>query len=189
MSRRWPLLLGILAASAVLGYLLRDVVYQLVIVPIAYVFWLLYFYYSLLPQGLIWAVVLAVLLIAVLWNLLPELPRGSPRKGRRPQPEGDVEALVAWIMKSRRGNYFKWQLANRMGRIARRLAEVSGGRLPPANAAVEKYLDAGMNHSFVDFPTPHGLFAQATETPLDIDPKSVADYLDSLMEERSGRRG
>lgn len=189
MSSRWPLLLGILVLSAVLGYLLRDLVYQLVVVPIAYLLWLLYYYYSLLPQWLTWTVILAILLIAVLWYLLPDAPRVSRRQERRRQPEGEVEALVTWIMKARRGNYFKWQLANRMGRIARRLNELSGGRLPRADAAVEKYLDAGMNHSFVDFPTPRGLLARATHTPLDTDPKQVADYLESLMEKSSGRRG
>ena len=189
MSRRWPLLLGILVFSALLGYFLRDVVYQLVVVPIAYLLWLLYYYYSLLPQGLIWTVMLAILLVAALWNLLPDAPRGGRKPERRRQPEGEVEALVTWLEKARRGNYFKWQLANRMGRVARRLGELAGGRLPPADPAVEKYLDAGMNHSFVDFPTPRGLLPRATQTPLDLDPKSVADYLESLMEKRSDRRG
>ncbi len=192
MSRlRWPLLLGILVVSAVLGYALRDLVYQLVVVPIAYLLWLLYFYYSAIPQWAIWILLVSVLLIAVLWSLVPEAPRRRRGPRVRTRAQGDVEALAVWIRKSRRGNYFKWQLANRIGRIARRIGDLSGsrGRPPSADEAVERYLDAGLNYSFVDFPTARGRFTRAPQTPLDVDPQRVADYLETLMEKSSGRSG
>lgn len=192
MSRlRWPLLLAIVILSALLGYFLRDVVYQVVIMPFAYVLWILSFYYSAIPQWVVWTVLLVILFLSVIWNLIPD-ERPSSRKLRViHRPEGEVEALAVWIRKSRRGNYFKWQLANRMGRVARRLDELAGSRGLPAceDARVEKYLDAGLNYSFVDFPTRRGWFEPAPQTPLDIDPRTVADYLESLMEKTSGRRG
>ncbi|MGE5248690.1 MAG: hypothetical protein ACM3QS_00615 [Bacteroidota bacterium] len=184
---RWPLLLAMVLASAVLGYLLRDVIYQLVIVPLAYAGWLLYFYYSAIPQWIIWTLLLAALLIAVLWSLVPDAPVRGRRQAPRPEPEGEVEKLVAWMIKSREGNYFKWQLANRMGRVVRQLNELSGGRVPSADEAVEQYLDAGLNYSFVDFPTPRNLFARRVKTPLDLEPKRAVDYLESLMEKSSDR--
>jgi hypothetical protein len=191
MSRpRSSLLLGIIFVSALLGYFLRDVVYQLVVVPLAYLLWLLNFYYSAIPQWVLWTILLAVLFLMVLWSLLPEA-RGSARKEFvRRQPEGQVEALAVWITKSRQGNYFKWQLANRLGRIARRLNDIAGprGRLPSEEEAVEKYIDAGLNYSFVDFPSPRKLFERAPHTPLDLDPGRVADYLESQMENTSDRR-
>ncbi len=188
MSRlRWPLVLAMLVASAVLGYLLRDVIYQVVIVPLAYAGWLIYFYYSAIPQWIIWTVLLAVLLIAVLWSLMPEARVRGRREAPRPEPEGEVEALIVWMMKARGGNYFKWQLANRMGRIVRRSSELSGARLPSPDEDVEKYLDAGTNYSFVDFPTPRGLFAHPSKTPLDLDLRRAVDYVESLMEKSSGR--
>ena len=190
MSRmRWPLVVGIVVTSAVLGYFLRDLIYQLVIVPLAYLFWILYFYYSAIPQWVIWAVLLALLLVAAVWTLLPDAPVRGRKLIERAEPEGQVEALVIWMMKARRGNYFKWQLANRMGRVVRRLSELSGRQRPSGDEAVEKYLDAGLNYSFVDFPTPQGPFSRPAKTPLDADPKRVADYLESLMEESSGRSG
>jgi hypothetical protein len=188
---RWPFLLAIVILSALLGYFLRDVVYQVVIVPLAYLLWVVSFYYSAIPQWVVWTVLLVFLFLSVAWNLIPD-ERPSNRKVRLiHRPEGEVEALAVWIRKSRRGNYFKWQLANRMGRVARRLDELAGSRGLPAceDPRVEKYLDAGLNYSFVDFPTPRGWFERASQTPLDIDPRTAADYLESLMEKTSGRRG
>ena len=187
--QRWSLVAGIGITSAVLGYILRDVIYQVVIVPLAYLLWILYFYYSAIPQWALWTVLLAVLVIAVVWNLLPDAPARSPRPIMRREPEGEVEALVVWLMKARRGNYFKWQLANRMGRIVRRMGEFSGGRVSAGDEAVEKYLDAGTNYSFVDFPTPTGYITRPPQTPLDVDPRRVVDYLESLMEHSSDRSG
>ena len=73
---------------------------------------------------------------------------------------GEVETLAGWIARARRGNYFKWQLANRLGRVAQRLEELSGG---PAGDlavpnAVQAYLSAGIGRSFVDFPNSHRPF-------------------------------
>ena len=104
-----------------------------------------------------------------------------------------MEALAAWIRKSSKGNYFKWQLANRLGKIAHRLAETSGqeaGRatnMGPGNEGVEKYLDAGINYSFVDFPGPKNRFHHPPPTTLDLDPKEAVEYLESQLELRRGR--
>ena len=187
---RWPLIAGLLVASALLGYWLRDLIYQLVVVPIAYLLWLLNFYYSAIPQWILWSILLAALFVAVLWSLLPEGRSSSRRAPVRPRPEGEVEALAVWLGKAREGNYFKWQLANRMGHIARRLDEMAGsrGRLPAEDEAVEKYLDAGLNYSFVDFPSPRSPLERAARTPLDLDPGRAADYLESQMEKSSERR-
>ncbi len=191
MSRlRWLLLLGMGMLSALLAYFLRDVAYAVVIVPLAYVFFVAKYYYAAIPQLVLWSVLLALLFLAVLWNLIPDVQPVRRKDTERQRPEGQVEALALWIAKSRKGNYFKWQLANRLGRIARRLAEGSGGAtsLPSGGEAVDKYLDAGLNYSFVDFPSAHSRFERPPRTPLDLDPKAAADYLESQMENTSGRR-
>src|SRR5512143_4017670 len=127
MSRaRWPFLAGILVVSGLFGYLLRDVIYELIIVPLAYLLWVLNFYYSALPQWLVWVVVLTALFLAVLWNLVPDVRPSRRKELVRHRVQGEVEALTVWISKSKRGNYFKWQLANRLGRIARRLDQLAG---------------------------------------------------------------
>jgi energy-coupling factor transporter transmembrane protein EcfT len=190
ISRRaLALLAGMLVISLVLAFFLRDVVYATVIVPVAYLLWVGRYYYFAIPQLFLWVILLIIIFITVIWNFLPE-PRSSKRKPLKSRPAaGQVEALSEWILKSRKGNYFKWQLANRLGRISRRLAETSGDQLgsDPRNEAVDKYLDAGINYSFVDFPSPRNRFHRKEPTPLDLDPKEVVDYLESQMEQRRGR--
>ncbi|HEX8992631.1 MAG TPA: hypothetical protein VF784_13215 [Anaerolineales bacterium] len=186
-----PLLLVIGVSSLLLAFFLREAVYQLIVVPLAYVIWIVQFYYSAIPQWVLWASLLALLFLAVLWSLVPEAGPAARRAALHIPPEGQVEALADWIRKGRRGNYFKWRLANRLGRIARGLDESAGlgGRFPSADEAVERYLDAGLNYSFVDFPRPRNRFRAAPKTPLDVDPNQVADYLESQMEKTSDRRG
>ncbi len=186
---RWSALVGVVVISGLLAYFLRDVVYEVVIIPVAYFLWILKLYYELIPQWILWTLLVVFLFLLVLWSFLPEIQLPSRKGPRAAQPEGEVEALVVWIRKSRQGNYFKWQLANRLGRIARRLDEVSGprGRQPSSDEAVEKYLDAGLNYSFVDFPGPRSRFPRPPRTPLDLEPGKVADYLESQMEHDSGR--
>jgi hypothetical protein len=187
---RWPVLAGMAIGSLILAYLLRDFIYQLIIVPLAYLVWLLGLYYSLIPQWLLWSALLTVLLLVVLWNALPEVRPSKRKEPKRGEIKGEVEALAVWLMNARRGNYFKWQLANRFGRIARGLNDASGraGREPSADEAIEKYLDAGTNYSFVDFLGPRSRFVRSPRTPLDLDVRRVADYLESQMENTDGRR-
>jgi hypothetical protein len=186
---RWPFLVGILVVSGVFGYLLRDVIYQVVVVPIAYFLWVLNFYYSALPQWLVWVIVVSVLFLAMVWNLIPDVRPSNRKEIVHHRTQGEVEALAVWIGKAQQGNYFRWQLANRMGRIARRLDELagSGGRRSSPDADVEQYIDAGLNYSFVDFPTARNPLAPVRHTPLDLDPHKAADYLESQMENTSER--
>jgi hypothetical protein len=187
------LLGGMLAISLVLAFFLRDAVYASVIVPLAYLLWLGKYYYSAIPQLFLWAILLSVLFVTVLWNFLPAARVSQRKPVKRRSAEGEVETLAAWIRKSRKGNYFKWQLANRLGKIARRLAETSGqeaGRdtnMGAGNGGVEKYLDAGINYSFVDFPGPKNRFHHPPPTTLDLDPKEAVEYLESQLELRRGR--
>lgn len=186
---RWPFLVSILVISGLFGYLLRDVIYQTIIIPLAYLLWVLNFYYSALPQWLVWVIVLTLLFLATIWNLIPDVRPSRRAEMVRHRLQGEVEALTAWIAKSSQGNYFKWQLANRMGRIAHRLEELAGpgGRDPSADQDVERYLDAGLNYSFVDFPTVRNALARGRRTALDLDPRRAADYLESQMENTSER--
>lgn len=190
-SFSWLLLLVIGISSLLLASILREAVYRMVVVPLAYLIWILQFYYSAIPQWALWTTLIALLLLVVLWNLIPEVKPVVRRDPPRGPPEGQVEALALWIRKSRGGNYFKWQLANRLGRIARGLDESagSGGRFPAADEAVQRYLDAGLNYSFVDFPSPRNRFRSAPKTPLEVNLNQVADYLASQMEKTSDRRG
>jgi energy-coupling factor transporter transmembrane protein EcfT len=189
IRRRWLLLAGILVLSMVVAYFLRDVVYGTIILPLAYLWWLVKYYYSAIPQLFIWAVLLIVIFLTVVWNFLPEARSNQHTQPKRLAAEGQVEALAVWIRRSHKSNYFKWQVANRLGRIARRLAEFSGqpAGFYSGNKALDQYLDAGINYSFVDFPGPKDRFHRPPPTPLDLDPRETVDHLESQMELRRAR--
>ena len=116
-------------------------------------------------------------------NMTNWRPRGREQRVN-PQAQGQVESLAVWILRARESNYFKWQLANRLGRISRRLEELSEHRagVIARKEAVEQYLAAGLNHSFVEYPSPRNRFQRRTPTPLDLNPSEVVDHLESQME-------
>lgn len=187
---RWAPFAGILIASAVLGFVLRDVAYQWIIVPAAYIVWLAGLYYSAIPQSLIWALLALFLLLGTTWRLIPDPGKPRGRRNEGPRREGPVESLAVWIRRGRSSNYFKWQLANRLARLAHKIPE---GRVAwhdgrPNAESVRQYLSAGINQSFVDFPAARGPFQPRVTTPLDLDPREAVDYLESQMELSRDRR-
>ncbi len=59
-------------------------------------------------------------------------------------------------------------------------------RQPPE--AVQRYLQAGLGETFVDYPLPPFPFLRKHVTPFDHDVNEVVEFLESQMEERSGKR-
>ena len=191
MSRaRWLLYAGLAAASLLLAFVVRDLARDVLITPAAYLLWEARTVYLAVPQLVKWFVLVLLLCVTVLWQLVPEVKRSDRGRLRVYPAHGQVESLASWIARARRGNYFKWQLANRLGRMSQRLEELSGGKNggpAPANE-VQSYLSAGINSSFVDFPNPRHPFQHNPPTPLDLDPARVVDYLESQTEVSRGRR-
>ena len=177
----WILGAGIFAIGA--AYFLRDAIYQTVIIPLAYLLWLAKFYYSSVPQIILWGLLLVIMLMAIFTNALPEGNFSNRKPEKIHSSKGSVETLAGWIEKANRGTYFKWQIANRLGRINSGFRELSErrARFQSRNEAVEKYLDAGVNTSFVDYPN-----GKNNLTPLDLDPEEVVNYLESQMENHRG---
>jgi hypothetical protein len=181
---RWPLYAAIVAASLLLALVVRDVARDVLITPAAYLLWEARTIYLAVPQLVKWFVLVLAACVAVLWQLVPDATRTDRGREAIPPARGQVESLASWIGRARRGNYFKWQLANRLGRISQRLSRLSGGAggdpVPPAE--VGEYLEAGITRSFVDFPNPRYPFRHSPPTPLDLDPTRVVDYLESQTE-------
>lgn len=194
MTRRRLILLAVFLSALVLAFFLRDLVERLVILPLAYVWWLLGLYYSILPQHVLWILLVVVAVISAVTVLTPRfdnrklfLPPLKPSKGQ-------IEAMAEWLEKSGHGgNYYKWLVANRLGKSAREiLAQREGhptrkkfGRLagrdwnPPRK--IDDYLEIGLNGSFADYPRPRWFWETPKPTPLDTDPKQVIEYLENEM--------
>jgi len=196
MIRRAFIILGIIGVSLVLAFPLRDAVYQMIIVPAAYVFWILGLAYRAVPQVLWWAGVSVIVLVILLRGLMP-LPRVRKEKPvDADEIMGQVETLSSLLTKTERGNYTKWLVANRLGKIAYQILALretgkerflydplSGPDWAP-NADVQSYLVAGLHGSFTDFPQKRRFFLPSTQTILDHDLKEVVQYLESQVENK-----
>jgi hypothetical protein len=194
MNRRQLLLSGVFVLVIILAFLLRDVVERAIIVPLIYLWWLLRLYYSIFPQFFLWLLLVAIAGYSAVTALTPRFSNQGAFKPESKPVRGQIENLVDWLKKSQRGgSYYKWLVANRLGKTAREiLAQRHGqpinkkfGRLegidwnPPQK--VDDYLESGLNGSFADFPRPRWLWQTPKPTPLDVDPKQVIEYLEDEM--------
>ena len=200
MNRRsLPALIPAILLSMLLAYLLRDVIHRLVILPLAYLWWLGGIYYHVIPQVWLWILLVVGVLYMVVYNfvsgirLVPRVIR--PKKIRR----GPVADLALTLEKSRQGTYFKWVIAHRLGRLTRALlaqreahrdtkkfGPLQGRDWTPPQAVAD-YLEAGLNGSFADYPRARLPVGSRPPTPLDLPPDEVVRYLESQMETHRDR--
>lgn len=193
--RRWLAVTGVLIGAGLLAFPLRGAVNQLIVVPLAYLLYALQLLYLSLPQLIWWMVVVALVLIVLGGSLLIETK--LPRRSMAPEriERGRVESLAAAVRKSRRGTYFKWLVANALGRLAYQiLVQRDHGKprsvFAPLEAdgwdpspEVQAYLEKGLHGSFTDLPS-RGLInlAPTEKTELDHDLADVIGFLESKVE-------
>jgi len=192
MTRRLFVLFGIIGIAVVLAFPLRDTVYNAVIIPVAYVLWVLGLAYHSIGQSLWWIVVIVFVLVVILRSLLPEAKSLDPRLVRSKQVTGQVETLAVWMRRSERGKYFKWLVANRLGKIAYQILiqretgnrsvfdPLTGADWNP-NEGLQSYLETGLHGSFTDFPRVTKPFSRPSKTPLDHDVKETVEFLESQV--------
>lgn len=200
MRQRWLPMLGVIVIAALLAFPLRAVVNQVVLVPVAYLLFLLKLLYVSLDQAVWWIAAVFVVLLILGQSLLPDL---KPIKKLIPfakHERGNVESLALALDKSKKGTYFKWLIANRLGRLAYGfLLQREHGKprsvFAPlisegweATPEVQEYLEKGLHGSFADFPNSQwGNFGTPVKTPLDHDVADVVEFLESKANIRAER--
>jgi hypothetical protein len=200
--KRWaiPMIVGMVVVAAILALFLQDVIRRVVIAPLAYLWWGIKLYYSTIPQLFLWIILVVILSVVIITSLAEGISFDRKiREPLKPTP-GSVESLAGWIKKIGDGNYYKWRVANRLGRLARELVtrqasqgehpsrvklEGSGWNPPPK---VQRYLEAGLNESFVDYPRPSLAFLPQSATPFDMDVNEVVKFLESQVEASNERK-
>jgi hypothetical protein len=128
-------------------------------------------------------------------SLLPELEAGRKSIAYKKVERGSVEALSTALAKRDRGIYFKWLVANRLGKLAYQILTQHEQGQPrsvfaPLTAAgwdappeVQEYLEKGLRGSFAEFPSASWkTFAAPVKTPLDQDVRQVIEFLESKTE-------
>jgi len=193
--RRRLALLGVIVSAALLAFPLRGFVNQLIIVPLAYILWLLGLLYRSLDQGFWWVIVIVVILIVLGRSLLPEIRLAKKMIPLAKHERGNVESLAIAISRSNKGIYFKWLVANRLGRLAYQILLHREHGKPRSVFAplvgegwestkdVQQYLEKGLHGSFAEFPNTHwNYFAPSQKTPLDQNVAEVVTFLESRVE-------
>ena len=185
--------LGALIFAGVSAYFLRDAIGRYIVIPLTYFWWLLTLVYRTIPQFLTWSLLVAAVVLSALNILSSEVRFEIPRVGKVRPTAGPVEEMARWIHKTGHGNYYKWLVANRIGRLARELLAQRDGHSTPRPAGplmgrdwkpspeVESYLEVGVNGSFADYPLTR--WRKAQPTPLDLDPNLALDFLESELED------
>ena len=187
-------MVGIGVIALLLAFPLRDAVFRAVVVPLAYLFWILDLVYRAVSQVIWWAVVLLLVLFLLSRSLLPKFKVTERFRLKKKPVVGQVENLAIWLKKTERGTYFKWLIANRLGKIANQiLANRSTGKqrsffdpltdpdwMP--DSSVQSYLEAGLHGSFADYPQKGRLLSSRVRTPMDHDINEVVQYLESQVQ-------
>jgi len=186
-------LVGIVLIALLLAFPLRNAMYEMVIIPMAYVWWVLGLWYHSVHQSIWWIVALLLVLVVLSRSLRP-VGRLRERVRLKSRPiVGQVESLTVWIKRTERGIYFKWLIANRLGRIAHEiLSQRVGGKARSffdpltgpdwtPDASVQVYLESGLKGSFADYPQGRYPFSKPNPTPLDYDVDDVIKFLESQV--------
>jgi uncharacterized membrane protein len=187
-------LVGALVLALGLAFALQDAIRETLIVPLAYLWWVLGIYYSAFPQMILWICLVVVVLLMLFGSLGSEpMPKEHVEEETKPL-QGPIEALAISLEKAHKGIYVKWQIAHRLGKLARDLlvqrgdrdnAKVIGpliGRDWHPAGPVEEYLEVGLNGSFADYPNPPWPFGRPRPTPLDLEVSEAVDFLEAQME-------
>ena len=190
--RRRLVILGVLIIGALLAFPLRGLVNQLVVIPLAYLLWLLGLLYLSLHQAFWWVAVILVVLIILGRSLLPEIKFVKKHIPLTKHERGSVEELAVAMQKSNQGIYFKWLVANRLGRLAYQILLQREHGKPRSVFAplvgdgwestdeVQQYLEKGLHGSFAEFPNSHwNYFAPPEKTPLDQNVTEVVEFLET----------
>jgi len=198
MWRRWLPVAGVIAIAALLAFPLREAVNQLILVPIAYLLWLLKLFYLSMDQSIWWFVAVLVVLIILGRSLLPEFKPVRKLISFAKYERGNVETLAVALRKSNKGIYFKWLIANRLGRLAYGILLQSEHGKPrsvfapltgegwEATPEVQGYLEKGLHGTFADFPNSQWTyFIPPEKTPLDHDVVEVVEFLEAKVESSS----
>ena len=192
---RRSLILGAMAViAAILAFPMRETIYNAVVIPAAYIGWQLGLMYRSLPQLAWWWLIVALIFILLVYSAMPPL-RPARREEPKPKPRhGQVEDFAIWLGRTKRGVYFKWLVANRLGKLAYQILlhresgrprtvfqPLVGEDWQPSHE-LRAYLETGLHGSFSDFSSPKYPLAVQPKTPLDYDIRNAVEFLESHIE-------
>lgn len=194
MRRRWIALAGAVLIAVLLAFPLREAIHQTIVIPVAYLLWVLGIVYRSLSQGIWWVILILLVLLLIGRSLAPRRRPARRIPVKTKLPRGQVEDLATWLSRSSDGTYFKWLVANRLGKLAYQILLQRGNGKPRSifepltgpdwnpGMQLQKYLQSGLHGSFADFPKPRKFLAPPAKTPLDFQVGEAVDFLESQVD-------
>ena len=70
-TRRLLILIGVMSIAGLLAVPLRGMIYETVVIPVAFIAWNLSLLYRSYPQWIWWLAVVFIVLVMILFSLLP----------------------------------------------------------------------------------------------------------------------
>jgi hypothetical protein len=193
-TRRLLIVVGVLIVAGLLAFPLRETIYESVVIPVAFIIWNLGLLYRSFSQEIWWWGVVFIVLFMLVYSLVPQPKSRRTTEAKSKPPLGQVESLAVWLRRAERGIYFKWLIANRLGKLAYQIllhresgrprsvfAPLVGADWEPAKD-LRTYLEIGLHGSFVEFPNVKRPFGAPQKTPLDYDVAEAVDFLESKVE-------
>jgi len=195
--KRWLILGSALLVAVVLAFALQDLVRLAIVIPLAYIWWAIGLLLGAVSQAVLWGIFVFLVMVLLFNSLTSREPRRKTTEKKSKLRQGNIESLAISLDKTHQGIYVKWQVANRLGRLARDLLVHRGDRInargtepltghdwqPPE--AVWNYLEAGLNGSFADYPNRRWRFEHPQPTPLDLDINEALTFLEAQLDIRS----
>lgn len=191
-TRRLLIVIGLVLITGLSAYLLRGAIYRLIVIPSAFIAWNLNIWYRSLSQDIWWWIIVVLVLFILSYSLTPQIRLPQREEAKADPPQGQVESLALALQKAERGIYFKWLVANRLGKLAYQmliqrehgrprslLAPLVGPDWQPTQE-LQTYLETGLHGSFTDFPQEKRL-GPPPKTPLDLDVREAVEFLEARM--------
>lgn len=193
MKRR-PVLLGIFfLVAAGMAYFLQDLIHSVLFEPLSYLIWGFSIFYRSVAQLVYWVLLVIGVTLMAFGSLYGKGWKRELVEEEKLPPEGPLEAAARQISRTNQGGvYYKWLIANRIGKLARAILILRNGQAGSSSSALDgrdwnppdevaAYLVSGLTQSFADYPR-RRWWSRPLETPFDIDLNQVVTYLESQLE-------
>jgi len=191
--RRLLIVASIAVIAAILAFPMRATIVNTVVIPAAFIGWQLGILYRSLPEIAWWWLIIVLIFFMLLYSAMPKIQPAHREQPKHQPRRGPVEDLSVWLGRMKSGVYFKWLVANRLGKLAYQvLVQRESGRprtvFQPLvgqdwqpNRELQDYLETGLHGSFSDFPSSKVPLSVQPKTPLDYNVRSAIEFLESQV--------
>jgi hypothetical protein len=182
-----PLIISLLLAL-VLFFLVKDFVQTVILRPLLYAFWFVFLIIESIPQGVIWAGIILIMLWVAIASIRKEEPEKFPNRGLPIRNAGQVGKWARLLDYTKNDRFTKWLLAQELNRLTLKLLTLSDDTkkrhyqdrldLPEKISA---YFESQQPSTATFWERWNKQNIDEIETGLDLDPEVVIQYLEKRL--------